>query len=47
MFELATQEEIDKLGRSSRSSTTGKFDDEIDLEEVIILFGCNLAVILA
>lgn len=29
MFELATQEEVDKLGKSSNSSSTGKFDDEI------------------
>lgn len=40
MFELATQEEIDKLGQSKKSST-GKFEDEIDLEEVAVLFGRN------
>ena len=33
MFELATQEEVDKLGQSQNSSSN-KFDDEIDLEEV-------------
>ena len=33
MFELATQEEIDKLGKS-RASSGGGFDDEIDLDEV-------------
>ena len=32
MFELATQEEIDKLGKTSNSSSA-KFDDEIDLDE--------------
>ena len=32
MFELATQEEITKLGQSTNSSSA-KFDDEIDLEE--------------
>jgi guanylate cyclase len=36
MFELATQEEIDKLGKSTNSSSTAaKFDDEIDLDEDI------------
>ncbi len=49
MFELATQEEIDKLGRTSRSSSTAKFDDEIDLEEVNhcfnAFFACNLSFI--
>lgn len=34
MFELATQEEIDKLGKSTNSSSA-KFDDEIDLEEEV------------
>ena len=32
MFELATQEEITKLGQSTNSSSA-KFDDDIDLEE--------------
>ena len=32
VFELATLEELDKLGASKSSS--GKFDDEINLEEV-------------
>ena len=34
VFELATQEELDKLGVSKSSSTT-KFDDEINLEEEV------------
>ena len=34
MFELATSEEIDKLGKSNRSSGSGRFTDEIDLGEV-------------
>lgn len=35
MFELATQEEIDKLGRTTgNSSSEAKFTDEIDLAEV-------------
>ena len=33
MFELATQEEVDKLGKTDDSSSAAKFDDEIDLEE--------------
>ena len=33
MFELATQEEIDKLGKSKASSGAGGFTDEIDLDE--------------
>ncbi len=34
MFELATQEEVDKLGGSSASaSSEARFTDEIDLEE--------------
>ncbi len=34
MFELATTEEIDKLGRSTRaSSEEGRFTDEINLSE--------------
>ena len=35
VFELATQEEIDKLGSTSKgSSSKGAFTDEIDLDEV-------------
>ena len=35
MFELATNEEIDKLGGTSRSSSGGKsFSDDINLEDV-------------
>jgi hypothetical protein len=36
MFELATQEEVDKLGGSSGSgsSSEGRFTDEIDLGDV-------------
>lgn len=37
VFELATQEEIDKLGSSSKSSSTAKFDDEINLGEVSVV----------
>ena len=33
MFELATQEEVDKLGKSKASSGAGGFTDEIDLDE--------------
>ena len=34
MFELATSEEIDKLGKTTDDSSEGRFTDEIDLEEV-------------
>jgi hypothetical protein len=34
IFELATTEEVDKLGRTTRSSSEGRFTDEIQLEEV-------------
>ena len=35
MFELATAEEIDKLGQSRSSQEEGRFTDEIILDEVI------------
>ena len=35
MFELATNEEIDKLGDTgSKKSNSGGFDDDINLDEV-------------
>ena len=35
VFELATQEEIDKLGSTNKgSSSHGQFTDDIDLDEV-------------
>ena len=34
MFELATAEEIDKLGRTRASSDEGRFTDEIFLGDV-------------
>ena len=37
MFELATSEEVDKLGMSKVSSEEGRFTDEIDLGEVSAL----------
>ena len=42
MFELATQEEIDKLGKSKASSGAGGFTDEIDLDEDEDNFSRNL-----
>ena len=36
VFELATQEEIDKLGSTNKgSSSHGQFTDDIDLDEVL------------
>ena len=36
VFELATQEEIDKLGSTAKgSSSHGQFTDDIDLDEVL------------
>ena len=41
VFELATQEEIDKLGSTSKgSSSKGAFTDEIDLDEVMLDYFC-------
>ena len=34
VFELATTEEVDKLGKSKISSEDNRFTDEINLEEV-------------
>ena len=39
VFELATQEEIDKLGSTNKgSSSHGQFTDDIDLDEVCGIF---------
>ena len=39
MFELATNEEIDKLGDTgSKKSNSGGFDDDINLDEVSTIF---------
>ena len=36
VFELATQDEIDKLGSASKGeSSKGQFTDDIDLDEVL------------
>ena len=38
VFELATQEEIDKLGSTTKgSSSKGQFTDDIDLDEVKLI----------
>ena len=46
VFEIATQEEIDKLGATSRSgeksSSNKQFSDDINLEEVKLAYYYNL-----